>query len=390
MSNKGYKTSKTIDKMVWAMKPGLLAKSVSVIVSLLFVIGVFTVAVGAEDSTGLSTLGQGNPGLGDEFNLGDSSCLTDEWEGLLKQERNQVNLHTWTQNDDDSMHMFQVEHKGQQTRLAHFCFEANESLYIGMDHTIEGPNHKHLLQFRIQFTALVEFRDMNGNNAFDIQSDEVISRIDLSGSDGINKYNSITSRNIETDQGTYSVTETTSLDGHFGLKVYTSNDDMTLGNTPIGQNKMKFDLEIMDYPFEEADTQVALVGGMVHDKKMNQMRYRNTNTIGGNGSSGFDITDGSGRNRGGFSWLENATVDGVDTNVRTTFFKEGSEFVGFAFAYDRGDNILHDPEMNIIVSDSDYRSLDISKIFSPSTAVFIGAIIATMVLLVITRRIGRR
>jgi hypothetical protein len=150
----------------------------------------------------------------------------------------------------------------------------------------------------------------------------------------------------------------------FKIVMHVSNSIVWADDIVLSPYEVKMDFIIEDYPFVEGDTVLALVSIIA---TANAKWYNGLPTVYEEewttsieeGAWAFDIEGGAGY----FSWLANATVDGVDTPVtESTLFQftafnwteEGATRVDLkyvAFTYGRGDTIIHDPKLGYVFKD---------------------------------------
>jgi hypothetical protein len=184
--------------------------------------------------------------------------------------------------------------------------------------------------------------------------------------------------------------EVESLDGHFMLRVYAADTNVSMGPNTLTPKKIKFDFEIRDYPFEENGTKVALVGGLVRYSEQHRFTYRHQWDQPGAPSSGMDLGDGEGRRRAYFSWMNQASVDGENCSVNASLIRNELGVVsGFALSYERGDLIVHDPDLGVFTYDDDFL-VTAGKILTASIAIFVLTAIVAVATLLVMKKMGKR
>lgn len=311
--------------------------------------------------------------------------LMDEqnWRKLVNQEQRRIKSHHWQVVEDDSAHLFHTQMAKNNVRLTHFELYANHSIFIGVDHATGNMADNLLLHFRFAPIALVEFQDINRNGAYDYKVDREVSRIDLVKDLGKPLFEPLQIRERTWEGHTYQVMQAATLDGHFRLTLFYCDVNITINHMELGPNKIKFDVEIIDYPFEEADSKIALVASTLHQEKRQQLMFQNN----ANQDMRISVKEKNGLERGYLSWLDNATVDGDDTEVVYSTIRDKKDVVGVAFAFEQGSHIIYDPEMGIIFHPQDFDS---PHLLQSSHALFAATAVLTVLILFAITILSRR
>jgi hypothetical protein len=234
--------------------------------------------------------------------------------------------------------------------------------------------------------CIVEFRD-DGDGAYDLRADDVVSvmplHADLDDHDAFYEqtgesddtmtwyerpgYKAVKSERVNGPQDTVEVLVSAETDnGVFGMNMHVSNSIIFSEDLILSPYEVKIDFIINDYPFAEEDTIVALCS-IVASVNANWNTglpevYDDWRANVEEDGLYFDMGDIS-KGVGYFSWYKNATLDGVDTEVKHTTL---AQFSGFewtpeqttridlkyvAFTYGRADYIIHDPKLGFAFED---------------------------------------
>jgi hypothetical protein len=244
------------------------------------------------------------------------------------------------------------------------------------------------LEITLEFREIIEFKDENDNGAFD-SGDEEVSVYNLRETD-YDDINYFTRNTL--DNETEHVLEAQTSDGIFKVVLHVVGNFAEIESGILTPSEIKLDLIIQNYPYEEDDTQLALMskleaGVEVEDEEEHESEH------GEIGEDHLDEEEDEHEEKlvistpdalGFFSWADTAEVDGVSTPVKTTKETEGEGGVKLYFAYERGTSINHDPKIGVPyltvtpgASDSDF---DLGmKLIPYLGALLVGAIVIGMV-----------
>jgi hypothetical protein len=154
--------------------------------------------------------------------------------------------------------------------------------------------------------------------------------------------------------------------GVFGLDMHISNTIILSEELRLSPYEVKIDFIINDYPYVEDDTIVALCS-IVASANANWNTglpevYDDWRSNVEEDGIYFDMGDVS-EGVGYFSWFKNASLDGVNTEVKQTTLVQFSAFEWtpeqttridlkyVAFTYGRADSIIHDPKLGFAFED---------------------------------------
>lgn len=267
-------------------------------------------------------------------------------------------------------------------------FDASEAK-IKVKHESESDGNETEQKLEARFRTLIEFVDANANGAYD--RNETIASTWALGDD---EHDDHDGANGSVEWGDVSVADVTSgnatgkkLSGRasfgpnatFGLDFYVYGAFTLVGNESLEPTEAKIDILIQRYPYVRNDSALAVIVDLKAKEEIESDREdEHEDGVSSEGSAGplqFRMT---------FTWLENATVDGVDTPVRASVLKnheesESSEKVQkarIALAYARGESILHDPTVGVQYGT---QSSDARAVPAPAlVAVGLAAAVATL------------
>lgn len=216
----------------------------------------------------------------------------------------------------------------------------------------------------VELKHLVEYRDANGNAAYD-EGEDIVSAWGMS-----NSHSLINDLNGTVTWGVPSIEDIT-LNGVAGKKMSAAAmmgenssaefrvDMMVFGQlnllagNALAPTEVKIDFVFENYDYQANDTALAL---LMRTKTKQEQEYDHEDIDEDEEGVVASSTTNAGTLVGlAFTWKGNATVDGVDTTVGTTVFKittedEDGEFEhkqDFALSYTRGDLIVHDPTAGV-------------------------------------------
>lgn len=224
----------------------------------------------------------------------------------------------------------------------------------------KSPGNESESKLEARFVAIVEYVDGDGDGAYD--ADETVASgwtLSDDAKDGDVRTNGTA------DWGEVDVTGTSAGNGTgkrlstraalgdggtFGLDLFVDAGPETPDDASLAPAEAKIDITIQDYPYVRDDTALAvLVDLKAKDEFKSDRESEGVDGLSSQARAG-NLTF-----RLSFRWLENATVDGVDTPVRSTVVTsteeskpdEVEQTARVALAYARGDLIVHDPSLGV-------------------------------------------
>ncbi len=269
--------------------------------------------------------------------------------------------------------------------------------------------------------GIVEFRD-DGDGVYDLAGDDVVSLMplhaDLDDHDGFYEqtgengdsmiwyerpgYHKIQHDNALGPAGAELVTVSAQTDNDvFTLVMHISNSVIFAENVTLSPYEVKIDFIIQDYPYVANDTEIALLQILAtgnaqwyngHPENVSEAYQASLDE----GAWAFDIEGGAGY----FSWLKYAIVDGTEVDVKESTLARFSAFnwteegsVHFdlkyvAFAYGRGDTIIHDPKLGFVFDGGIPPVFE--KIIRGSFGLFVGTIVLFGTVIYVARWQKRR
>jgi len=208
--------------------------------------------------------------------------------------------------------------------------------------------------FRLIVEQLIEYIDMNANGRYDT-NDVVVSAIEFSNM----TFTNITYTSTTTPEGgRITIIRTDTLDQLFTISIYVSDKKTSFMDTTIAPTEIKFDFGILDYPFMNQASQLALQT-LVETPFMITTQQRTYDAEEHTNAKESTMNISSAGRFGFFSWVNDAIVDTTSKPVNVTviskteqtFYEGGQNSFTQAqviFSYARGQSILHDPKIGVI------------------------------------------
>jgi hypothetical protein len=193
------------------------------------------------------------------------------------------------------------------------------------------------VQLELEFEAVLEYMDENGNGRFD-KGETVLQEFrvrDMAFSGPVIEQVSDGSR-IEV---TYEASGFT-----LGLVFWVFGNETLVNGTLVRPTEVKFDIHVTDYPFQEEDSNLAVVFDLkteVEPEMNSEATLESLEAI-------------SGQYEGFFRWSTTAEVDGEVVDVNSTVIEVETEVNGefevertIALSYPQGSAIVHDPWIGV-------------------------------------------
>ncbi|MBW3583792.1 MAG: hypothetical protein KY455_11890 [Euryarchaeota archaeon] len=295
--------------------------------------------------------------------------------------------------DDDGVSMVFKREDGAGEDKVEMEFRVDDATFRTKYET-ENATEEMELKLSVVFGALAEFRDSDGDGAYD-DGETIVSAWSL-GEGGETELEGVPDleelggdRSI--DWGTPEVRDVTAdgvtgktivvagtFDGAgaFLLRFHVFGDFVDFQGESLHPTSAKIDIVFRDYPFEEEDTLVAL---FMETESKAEHEFEDDHDEVEEDEEGVASSASLGdRNMSlVFTWKGNATVDGNDTTVHTTVLAEKTESEAeegeteekhekaFALTYARGTNIVHDPEMFLSSADENGVETETSPAAGP-------------------------
>lgn len=275
-----------------------------------------------------------------------------------------------------------------------------ESVKIGFDaekaklevkREMEDARNESEQKLEARFLALLEYVDGNGNGAYDA-GETIASAYSLGNAEKDAKVP--TNASVEwssilvTDVASGNVTgkklssrASFGPNATFGLDFYVYGAFTLVGDAPLEPTEAKVDIIIQHYPYVRADSALAV---LVDLKAKEEFKSEDRDDDDGPGVFS-EMTEGNLSFRLRFTWLPNATVDGVDRAIHSTLLKDRQEAgndeiehkARVAIGYPRGDLIVHDPTVGVSYETASATTRDVPF---PAVALALAACVVSAVI----------
>ena len=223
--------------------------------------------------------------------------------------------------------------------------EGGISIEIRYRSKIESkPEAEFELEFGIIFREIIEYIDVNDNDIYDHEVDQVI------GDYGINLFQPLvyTTYNISNNSTLHYIL-INSTDGVFATHMYFTEEFVVVNDTLITPTQVKIDIEISNYDYINESSQLALCTKLnsevcykEEEDTEDENKFYAANETG--------ITTTFNNYTGYFTWKEKANIDEIPTNISVSEInvddcKENEQKL--CINYPSGDNIFHETKLGI-------------------------------------------
>lgn len=288
----------------------------------------------------LLSLSQEDENDTDEEEDDDNDDVDDELEELNKREvqvevdDNEAKIESELKNGD-SKDAFKVELKTD-----------DDGLEIKFQYSSENETIETELEFKVEFYKLIEFIDNDANGIFNSSADEIKQVYNIDTFDPID----YTTEPIGVDTNSH-IFEVFTSDGIFGIKIFIVEEFAKVdNNTIVAPTEIKFDIVIRNFEYLDNDSYLALSTKLessteyeyeddTEDEEESRAHNEASVETSMNDYSGF------------FSWLETASVDGVDMPVKNSPIHDDDDLEEdeqkMYLNYPHGDEIIHDPKIGV-------------------------------------------
>jgi hypothetical protein len=233
-----------------------------------------------------------------------------------------------------------------------------------VEYEAERGNVETEQELRLRLFQVFEFEDANSNGRFDA-GEAVASAWDLTSGPSqradstkgtLAQWHDLSHSTVQSDQGVpgHKIQARAQLgSGVLGLDMYVFGVDTTINGTSISPTQVKFDILIKDYPYARNGT---ILGLLLETKTETETEIEHDDHE--EGLQARSTIDGR-QVLFGFSWVDEAMVDGTMKPVGSTIRQsksetktEGSESEMeerrvIILSYPRGSDIVHDPSIGI-------------------------------------------
>jgi len=252
------------------------------------------------------------------------------------------------------------------------------SIEISYDSEMTSENSTEFeIEFGVIFRELIEFVDVDDDGIYNPSIDDTVQEVPLDSFQPV----IYTPLNISDDTMLhYFIFNTTS--GVFTAHVYLVEEFDIVNGTFIKPTQTKIDIEITDFNYINASSQLALC-----TKLESEVEYEddeNTeNEEDGHASDEKGVITSNNDYAGFFTWTENATIDGVSMEVLASPIQVDDDDVDeqkMYLNYPRGNHIYHDPVMGVMVIPKTSEIIPIIVIVSILSSIGIGGVILILIL----------
>ena len=209
------------------------------------------------------------------------------------------------------------------------------------------------IEFKVEFKVLIEFVDTDADGLYTKDVDEEIQKYRLDDFSPIGYF-----PQIQPDNSTLHYFNVSTTDGVFTAHIYIAGEFMDVGATTLTPTETKIDIEILNFPYINDSSQLALYTKLESEFEIEEEDVTEDELLGfASDESGLQsVRNGF---RAGFSWAEQANVDGVMQNVFVTSpvdvdpdddedDHEDEDDEKIYIVYPRGDHIYHDPKIGVL------------------------------------------
>ena len=219
------------------------------------------------------------------------------------------------------------------------------SIEVSYESEITSENStEYELEFGVIFRELVEFLDINENAIYEPLIDETIKIYNLTDFQAV-KYSQI---NITDNTALhYFVINTT--DGVFTAHIFFSEEFYVINGTLITPIQLKIDIEITNFEHLNSSSQLALYTSFESEFDYEEEEDTEDEIL-EYASNEKGVISEINNFSGIFTWKNNATVDGISREVKTSDLQvddHDEDEQKLYLTYPRGTHIYHDPKVGI-------------------------------------------
>ncbi|MHA1612821.1 MAG: hypothetical protein ACTSYU_12260, partial [Promethearchaeota archaeon] len=227
--------------------------------------------------------------------------------------------------------------------------EADDKLGIKLEYESEteaaGVEVELEIEFKVVFKSLIEFVDVNADGIFNESIDEEVQDFRLDDFSPIEYL-----PEVQADNSTLHYLRVSTTDGVFTAHLFVAGEFMSLNTTVLTPTEIKIDIEIQDFPYINDSSQLALYTKIETEYELEEEDHTENEELGfATNESG--LTSEMNGFMAGFSWAEQADVDGVMKNVTITPVDVDDDHPDdekIYINYPRGTHIYHDPKIGVL------------------------------------------
>ena len=210
---------------------------------------------------------------------------------------------------------------------------------------VSFDNESHIgeteIEFSVEFSNIIEYDDIHDDGFFNESIDSIVQEVELTDFDDIIYSLDNISNNLVHHL------EIQTADSVFSASIYISSEFSIVNDILISPTEMKIDIGIHGFSYDQLDTNLALQIELESEEEVDYEEEEETeDEEDGRASDEEGINIILGDYTGFFTWIENATVDGVIEKVKTTPLVSGEKNTMY-LNYPRGNEIIHDPKIGI-------------------------------------------
>ena len=227
--------------------------------------------------------------------------------------------------------------------------EAGDDLGIKLEYESEtvtdGSEVELEIEFKVVFKALIEYVDVNADGIFNESIDEEIQDYRLDDFSPI-----VYLPEIQADNSTLHYLRISTTDGVFTAHAYIAGEFMSLNTTVLTPTEVKIDIEIQNFPYMNDSSQLALYTKLESEYELEE-DDQTENEENGFATNESGLSSDMNGFMAGFSWAEQAEIDGIIQNVTVSpvdVDEESPDDEKIYINYPRGTHIYHDPKIGVL------------------------------------------
>jgi LPXTG-motif cell wall-anchored protein len=234
-----------------------------------------------------------------------------------------------------------------QTGDVHNEFEismktGDEGLEFEFEYERDNETVETEIEFEVKITELIEYIDTTADGFYNHSDDETVQVVKLD--DYIPIEYSVQTIDTETVHIFY--VETT--DGVFSATMYVTGEFAEINEVLVAPTQIKIDIGIHNFNYTEDDSVLALKVKLESELEVDYEDDEETeDEEDGRATDEHEVEVSLGDYTGFFSWIETATIDGVEHEVKATPIEINEEENKLYLNYPRGTEIIHDPKIGM-------------------------------------------
>ncbi len=227
--------------------------------------------------------------------------------------------------------------------------EAGDDLGIKLEYesemALDAEEFEMELEFKVVFKSRIEFVDLDGNGLYNPDNDTEIQEYKL------NDFNAIEyTPELQSDGSTLHYLNISTVGNVFTAHLFITEEFMDLSTTILSPAKVKIDIEILNFPYLDDASQLALYTKFETDYELEEEDETEDEENGYVENEKGIVTSMNGF-KADFTWAETALVDGTKMSVLTTPIDTDDIDANddkIYIIYPRGTHIYHDPKIGMV------------------------------------------